>query len=223
MSQGRRRGIAWPLVSVALVMALAASLCSCSSLSAIKNPFKKEKVPLPGERIAVIAEDDASTIDRSGGKPIALPAPAANASWSQPGGVPANNPGNLVLADSLQKVWSADAGTGSSSKRTLERHPPCRRRQGLHSRRGRGRLGLLLGERRQAVVDQRDAGAREEPRGLRRRARARRWPALRRYGLWHGGRAQPRQRLRGVDQEDGRPHPQLAHGGCGQDLLRVVG
>jgi outer membrane protein assembly factor BamB len=123
VSQGERRGIAWPLVSAALIMVLAASLCSCSSLSAIKNPFKKEKVPLPGERIAVIAEDDASTIDRGSGKPITLPAPQANASWSQPGGVPANNPGNLVLADSLQKVWSADAGTGSSSKGRLSAVP----------------------------------------------------------------------------------------------------
>ncbi len=122
MSQGGRRGIAWSLVSVVLVAALGASLGGCSSLSAIKNPFKKDKVPLPGERIAVIAEDDASTIDRSA-KPIALPAPAPNAAWSQPGGVPANNPGNLVLADNLQKVWSADAGTGSSSKGRLSAIP----------------------------------------------------------------------------------------------------
>jgi outer membrane protein assembly factor BamB len=115
--------MAWPLVSVALAVALTASLSSCSSLSSIKNPFRKEKVPLPGERIAVIAEDDASTIDRSSAKPIALPAPQANASWSQPGGVPANNPGNLALADSLQKVWSANAGTGSSSKGRLSAVP----------------------------------------------------------------------------------------------------
>ena len=105
-------------MSVGLVAALAITLCGCSGLSSLKNPFAKAKVPLPGERIAVIADDGVNTIDKSAAKAIVVPPPNANAAWSQPGGVPANNLGNLALGDTLQKVWSADAGTGSSSKGT---------------------------------------------------------------------------------------------------------
>ena len=123
MSRGRRRGIAWLLASAALFAVLAISLCSCTGLPSIKNPFKKAEPRLPGERIAVIAEDDVSNIDKSAGKPITLPPPVTNPSWSQPGGVPANNLGNLALGDSLQKVWSASAGTGSSSKGRLTAIP----------------------------------------------------------------------------------------------------
>ncbi len=123
MSRGKRRGTAWLLVSAGLLVALAGSLCGCAGLSSIKNPFKKAEERLPGERIAVIAEGDANSIDKSAGKPITLPPLEANASWSQPGGVAANNLGNLALSDSPRKVWSADAGTGSSSKGRLSAVP----------------------------------------------------------------------------------------------------
>ena len=130
MSPGPRRGIAWPLVSAGLLAVLAASLCGCSGLpsiknplSSIKNPFKKSEERLPGERIAVITADDVGNIDKSAAKAITIPPPEANASWSQPGGLPANNLGNLALSDSPQKIWSADAGTGSSSKGRLSAVP----------------------------------------------------------------------------------------------------
>jgi outer membrane protein assembly factor BamB len=123
VGRGRRRGTAARAVSVGLVAALAITLCGCSGLSSLKNPFAKAKVPLPGERIAVIADDGVNTIDKSAAKAIVVPPPNANAAWSQPGGVPANNLGNLALGDTLQKVWSADAGTGSSSKGRLSAIP----------------------------------------------------------------------------------------------------
>ena len=42
---------------------------------------------------------------------------------TQPGGTPSNNLGHLALNDQVQKVWSADAGTGSSSSGRLSAEP----------------------------------------------------------------------------------------------------
>ena len=44
-----------------------------------------------------------------------MPPPVANASWTEPGGTPSNSLGHLAIGDRLNKVWWADAGTGSSS------------------------------------------------------------------------------------------------------------
>jgi outer membrane protein assembly factor BamB len=90
----------------------------------LKNPFAKKEVPLPGERIAVITEPSVASVDPAEvGRPIQLPSAQANASWSQPGGSPSNNLGHLALSDQPRKVWSADAGTGSSSSGRLSAVP----------------------------------------------------------------------------------------------------
>jgi outer membrane protein assembly factor BamB len=104
---------------------MAASLAGCgggSMLSAVKNPFAKDEVKLPGERIAVIT-DSTAAIDPGSMRPVSVPPPRVNASWSQPGGSPANNPGHLALSGSGAKLWSADAGTGSSSRGRLSAVP----------------------------------------------------------------------------------------------------
>jgi outer membrane protein assembly factor BamB len=102
--------------------------CGGSSLTSLgntlKNPFAKKEVPLPGERIAVITDPSLTDIDPSeAGRPVQLPPAQANASWSQPGGIPSNNLGHLALNDGVRKVWSADAGTGSSSSGRLSAVP----------------------------------------------------------------------------------------------------
>src|SRR5262249_57086221 len=80
------------------------------------NPFKKKQEILPGERVAVITDPDTETVDKgAAARPIALPAPVANASWTEPGGNATNGLGHLALGDRLTKVWRARAGTGSSS------------------------------------------------------------------------------------------------------------
>jgi len=90
----------------------------------VKNPFAKKKDPLPGERIAVITDSNVVSVDPSEArKPIHLPSAQANASWSQPGGSPSNNLGHLALNGELRKVWSADAGTGSSWRGRLSAIP----------------------------------------------------------------------------------------------------
>jgi outer membrane protein assembly factor BamB len=79
------------------------------------NPFAEKPVPLPGKRIAVIQQQESISGNlASADKPIALPPPRENDSWSQPGGVANNAPGHLALAAAVKGAWSADVGTGSS-------------------------------------------------------------------------------------------------------------
>jgi outer membrane protein assembly factor BamB len=92
-------------------------------LSNIPNPFHKEEERLPGERIAVITDPGAFNASQVTTKPVSIPPAKTNASWSQPGGTPANDLGHLALSGSLRKVWSADAGTGSSSHGRLSAVP----------------------------------------------------------------------------------------------------
>jgi outer membrane protein assembly factor BamB len=112
------------------VAALALSLAGCAGTSfeglenKIKNPFAKKEKPLPGERVAIITDPTAVVADPAEvGRPVQLPAPQANASWSQPGGAPTNSLGHLALNADVRKVWSADAGTGSSSSGRLSAVP----------------------------------------------------------------------------------------------------
>lgn len=108
-----------------MLAVLAVCLSGCGGLPSIKNPFAKSEEKLPGQRIAVITDRDLYTPDQSvAGKPVALPAPGNNASWSQPGGVASNNLGHLAFSgESVRQVWTADAGTGSSSRGRLSAVP----------------------------------------------------------------------------------------------------
>ena len=94
------------------------------SLPSIKNPFKKKEERLPGERVAVITDQSLEAPDpAAAGKPIVLPPPVANASWSEPGGSPSNSLGHLAIGDRLNKTWRVDIGTGSSSSGRLSAVP----------------------------------------------------------------------------------------------------
>src|SRR6185312_8211283 len=111
-----------------VIAATALSVAACSGLpsglSDIRNPFRKEKERLPGERIAVITDPSVAAIQpKAAAKPVQLPSPQTNAAWTEPGGTASNNLGHLALPDQVQKVWSADAGTGSSSSGRLSAVP----------------------------------------------------------------------------------------------------
>ena len=131
MRSGLTRGNGISLIVAGLVTALCVSLTGCGGsdgLNSIKrtleNPFRKEEAKLPGERIAVITDPNMIALDPAeAGRPLQLPSPQVNASWSQPGGSPSNSLGHLALGDQPRKVWSADAGTGSSSSGRLSAVP----------------------------------------------------------------------------------------------------
>jgi len=115
MNGGSARWSAWPCL---VVLAMLAGCAEGPTLPKITdlNPFKEKQVPLPGKRIPVMAQQDKvpgelATAD----KPIVLPPARSNDSWAQPGGVPSNAPGHLVLAASVKQAWSASIGTGSGS------------------------------------------------------------------------------------------------------------
>jgi len=106
-----------------LVCALALSGCADSldgmSLPSFPklddiNPWAEKQVPLPGKRVAVIQQENISGNLAAAEKPISLPPPQQNDTWTQPGGVANNAPGHLALGDAVKSAWSADVGTGSS-------------------------------------------------------------------------------------------------------------
>jgi len=125
VGRGKGREIASRLLGAGLAVTVAVTLGGCgaaSSLSSI-NPFHKEEVRLPGERIAVITDPGQINADQVAVRPVALPPAKVNGSWSQPGGDPSNNLGHLALGGSLHKIWTADAGRGSSSSGRLSAVP----------------------------------------------------------------------------------------------------
>jgi outer membrane protein assembly factor BamB len=88
------------------------------------NPFKKEEVKLPGERISVLKSQDGFQVDEGlAKKPVVLPQARRNADWDQPGGVASNAPGHLEFGGGLGAVWRADIGEGSSDDGRLIASP----------------------------------------------------------------------------------------------------
>jgi len=121
----------WGIVIGVLASLSAVALTGCSDGPSLPrlgdlNPFSEKEAPLPGKRIPVaLAESNAgadlatATTDRA----ISLPAPHQNDSWSQPGGGANNSPGHLALGNAVRQVWSASAGSGSSSYGRLTASP----------------------------------------------------------------------------------------------------
>jgi outer membrane protein assembly factor BamB len=108
---------------IALLCTLALSACaetfdgmSLPSLPKLDdiNPFAEKPVPLPGKRVAVLQQENITGSLAAADRPITLPPPHQNDSWSQPGGVANNAPGHLALNGVVKSAWSADVGTGSS-------------------------------------------------------------------------------------------------------------
>jgi outer membrane protein assembly factor BamB len=78
------------------------------------NPFAEKELPLPGKRVSVIQQENIASDLSAANRPISLPQPRANDTWSQPGGIANNAPGHLALGASLKSAWTASIGTGSS-------------------------------------------------------------------------------------------------------------
>ena len=107
-----------------LSIALLAVLTACSSMPNKLNPFKKEEVKLPGERISVLKSQDGFQVDaEQTKKPVVLPQARRNTDWDQPGGVASNAPGHLEFGGGLGAVWRADIGEGSSDQGRLTASP----------------------------------------------------------------------------------------------------
>ena len=115
-------------IAPAILVAIGLGGCggSLPSLPKISdlNPFAEKQQPLPGKRIPVMqARDNIGAELAAADKPVVLPPPRVNEAWTQPGGEPSNAPGHLALSGSLKRAWSADVGTGSTSKGKLTASP----------------------------------------------------------------------------------------------------
>ncbi len=112
-----------------LATGLLVSGCAGSSLPSLPkvsdlNPFAEQEQPLPGKRVPVTRTAAQRKLElAAANKPVQLPAATPNASWSQPGGNPANAPGNLVFEGSGRRIWAADIGAGSGSRARLLASP----------------------------------------------------------------------------------------------------
>lgn len=96
------------------------SLPSAPSLPKLSqlNPFKEEQKPLPGRRVPVLQSQSTNALPgelAAADEAIVLSPQQANETWSQPGGTPANAPGNLAFSGAPKRAWSASAGSGSST------------------------------------------------------------------------------------------------------------
>jgi outer membrane protein assembly factor BamB len=105
-------------LSILIAAALAASGCGV---------FKKGKgpsTPVLGQRIAVLTgESDVQVDPATAALPMALPEPTANTEWSQSGGSPTKSMGQLALGNSLARVFTVQAGRGSSLTARLAASP----------------------------------------------------------------------------------------------------
>ncbi|MGF1639657.1 MAG: PQQ-binding-like beta-propeller repeat protein [Rhodospirillales bacterium] len=77
-----------------------------------------DKPPLPGKRISVLEHQRTLAPDgRAQTEPIELPPPRVNPEWPQAGGYANHAMHHLQLADTIERAWTADIGSGRSSSR----------------------------------------------------------------------------------------------------------
>jgi outer membrane protein assembly factor BamB len=107
---------------VRLVWVLAASL----ALSGCGSSWfgEKEAPPLPGKRISILSKEKSLEPEIKGDAPeILLPPPEPNDDWPQAGGYANHAMHHMEVGERLDKVWSADIGTGSSKRAKLLAQP----------------------------------------------------------------------------------------------------
>ena len=103
-----------------LVIALALGLAGCGVFGGKSGP----KTPTVGNRTPILSriESGAKVDPQLAGVAVLLPPEEANRDWPQAGNTANKSYGNLTLAPSLQRVWTASVG-GSSGKRRLAAAP----------------------------------------------------------------------------------------------------
>lgn len=81
---------------------------------------KKEKVTVPGERVAVLVNEAEIQIDEAtAAQPMTLPAAVPNEAWAQSGGNASKSVGHVALGNTLGVAWTASIGQGSGKSGRL--------------------------------------------------------------------------------------------------------
>ncbi len=108
----------------AALMGAAGLLAACDTVrDAADYVLEDRKVPLAGERRAVLTEDKPLTVDEGANAAVTLPAPTPRADWLQVGGGLSHAPGNPVLGAQLGEAWRTSVGAGSTYRRRMVAQP----------------------------------------------------------------------------------------------------
>lgn len=95
---------------------MVAALMALAGCGIFKGGAKK--TPTVGNRVAILVSENAVEADKTiADVQVLLPAPAANDSWTQPGGNAAKTMGQLALGAASARVWTAAINGGSDRER----------------------------------------------------------------------------------------------------------
>jgi outer membrane protein assembly factor BamB len=99
---------------VSFLILSASLLASCGGGGPLGVFKKKDKITVPGERVAVLVNEADIEIDAAtAAEPMSLPAAVANEAWAQSGGNANKSVGHVALGTSLGVAWTASIGKGS--------------------------------------------------------------------------------------------------------------
>src|ERR1044072_8172974 len=99
---------------IALLVLSASLLAGCGGGGPLGVFKKKDKVTVPGDRVAVLVNEADIDIDpATAALPMSLPAAEANTEWAQSGGNARKAVGHVALGQSLGVAWTASIGEGS--------------------------------------------------------------------------------------------------------------
>ena len=97
---------------VTFFLLTASLLAGCSTVGGIFK--KKEKITVPGERVAVLVNEADIDIDPdTAALQMSLPTAVVNDSWAQSGGNARKSVGHVALGQSLGVAWTVSIGKGS--------------------------------------------------------------------------------------------------------------
>ena len=101
---------------VSLLLLSASLLASCGGGGPLGVFKKKDKVTVPGERVAVLVNEAEIEIDpATAAEPMTLPAAVTNDAWAQSGGNANKSVGHVSLANALGVAWTSSIGKGSDT------------------------------------------------------------------------------------------------------------
>jgi len=106
---------------VTLAILILTAVSGCGILDFLDEDAQK---PLEGKRISILLHERTLSADPElSSVQIVLPAPTPNAEWPQAGGYPNHAMHHIQAADSLQRVWSTDIGSGADSETRMMGSP----------------------------------------------------------------------------------------------------
>ncbi|WP_119168289.1 outer membrane protein assembly factor BamB family protein [Algihabitans albus] len=110
-----------PIPTAAVILSAGLLLSGCS---VVDDWFGEEEELLPGDRLAVMLDDQVIEPDPAiASLQIRLPEARSNSDWSQAGGGPQGNVQHLALGEGLRLTWSVDLGEGEDDDAKLLAEP----------------------------------------------------------------------------------------------------